>query len=251
MIFQFEDTVVRVNMPTRAALEAEVARRLARREGFALATINVDHLVKLEAREDFRRAYAGQDLVVADGNPIVWLARLAGEAVELVPGFDMVVPLARIAAREGVPVALLGATEPTLAAAAAGLQAMIPGLRVVAQIAPPMGYDPEGPAAATDSAAVAASGAGLCFVALGAPKQEMLAARGRSLTPQVGYASIGAGLDFIAGTQTRAPQWVRRLAMEWAWRLGTNPARLAGRYAQCFRILPGQARAALRQRSRA
>lgn len=251
MIFQFEDTVIRVNMPTRAALEAEVARRLARREGFALATINVDHLVKLEAREDFRRAYAGQDLVVADGNPIVWLAKLAGEAVELVPGSDMVVPLARIAAREAVPVALLGATEPTLAAAAAGLQAMIPGLRVVAQIAPPMGYDPEGPAAAADLAAVAASGAGLCFVALGAPKQEMLAARGRILTPEIGYASIGAGLDFIAGTQTRAPQWVRSLAMEWAWRLGTNPARLAGRYAQCFRILPGQARAALRQRSRA
>ncbi|WP_438826894.1 WecB/TagA/CpsF family glycosyltransferase [Rhodovulum iodosum] len=42
---------------------------------------------------------------------------------------------------------------------------------------------------------------------------------------------MGAGLDFIAGSQRRAPVWVQRLALEWAWRMLGDPGRLAGRYA--------------------
>ncbi|NJN83206.1 MAG: glycosyltransferase, partial [Caldilineaceae bacterium] len=56
----------------------------------------------------FRDVYAAQDLVCADGNPIVWLSRLAGQRVWLVPGSDMILPLAHQAAREKVSVALMG-----------------------------------------------------------------------------------------------------------------------------------------------
>jgi exopolysaccharide biosynthesis WecB/TagA/CpsF family protein len=82
-------------------------------------------------------------------------------------------------------------------------------------------------------------------LALGAPKQEMLAARGRELAPSVGFVSVGAGLDFLAGTQHRAPKWVQAIAMEWLWRLISSPARLVGRYARCFAILPALMRDAL------
>jgi len=96
---------------------------------------------------------------------------------------------------------------------------------------------------------VAESGAGLVFLALGAPKQERLAARGRALQPELGFVSIGAGLDFLAGSQRRAPRLVRRLALEWLWRAGSDPKRLAGRYARCAAILPGHALRAWRMRS--
>jgi UDP-N-acetyl-D-mannosaminuronic acid transferase (WecB/TagA/CpsF family) len=62
--------------------------------------------------------------------------------------------------------------------------------------------------------------------------------------------SIGAGLDFIAGHQTRAPLWVRRIAMEWLWRMLTNPRRLTRRYLDCILILPGLTFVALAARSR-
>lgn len=248
MQFRFGDTTITVTHPDRAALQSEVRTRLAAGQGFALATINLDHLVKLGRSAAFRRAYAAQDMVVADGNPIVWLSRLAGKPVELVPGSDLVLPLVRDCAAAGRGLALVGATEPALAAAATRLEAEVPGLRVVFRHAPPMGFDPEGPAAAALLAEVAASGAGLCLIALGAPKQEMFAARGRSLAPAVGFASIGAGLDFLAGTQVRAPIWVRRLALEWLWRALSSPRRLIPRYAACAAILPGQVVAALRQR---
>jgi UDP-N-acetyl-D-mannosaminuronic acid transferase (WecB/TagA/CpsF family) len=64
----------------------------------------------------------------------------------------------------------------------------------------------------------------------------------------VGFASVGAGLDFIAGHQTRAPEWWRRFALEWLWRTVSSPRRLLPRYAACAAILPGQVLAALRLR---
>lgn len=66
----------------------------------------------------------------------------------------------------------------------------------------------------------------------------------------MGFVSIGAGLDFLAGTQTRAPEWVRRYAVEWLWRALSSPKRLVPRYLQCLAILPGQVFAAMRQRFR-
>jgi exopolysaccharide biosynthesis WecB/TagA/CpsF family protein len=248
MDFRFGPATITVNIPDRAALEAAVRQRLADRQGFALATLNLDHLVKLGRSEGFRRAYGAQDLVVADGNPIVWLSRLAGRPVSLVPGSDMVLPLARLACAAGVPVALVGATEEALAAAADRLTQEVPGLNISLRIAPAMGFDPTGPAARDILLQIAAQDIGLCLIALGAPKQEAFAALGRSLAPRTGFASIGAGLDFLAGSQTRAPEWVRALALEWLWRALSSPRRLIPRYAACFAILPGQIAGALRQR---
>lgn len=248
MLFDYDSCAIRVNMPDRQSLLAEVADRLGMGQGFALATINLDHLVKLRQDSAFRDAYAAQDLVVADGNPIVWLSRLARRPVSLVTGSDLVIPLARIAADKGVAVALVGTTEAALAHAAEEIIRRVPGCRIVARIAPPMGFDPDSDAARDLLLQVRDSGARLCFLALGAPKQERLAARGRSVTPEIGFASIGAGLDFLAGNQARAPQWVRRIAMEWAWRMLSAPRRLVPRYARCAAILPSEALAALKQR---
>jgi exopolysaccharide biosynthesis WecB/TagA/CpsF family protein len=101
-----------------------------------------------------------------------------------------------------------------------------------------MGFNPDSEAAAEAGARISASGAKLCFVALGAPKQELFAARMVGLaraTGQagVGYVCIGAALDFISGRQARAPRLFQRLGLEWAYRLGSDPVRLGLRYARC------------------
>lgn len=248
MQFRFGQTVLNVNIPDKAGLLAAVRARFTARQGFALATINLDHLVKLRRSDSFRAAYAAHDLICADGNPIVWLSRLAGRPVALVPGSDMAVPLLQLAAECGRKVALVGSTEATLAAAARRLMADIPGLNVVLRHAPAMGFDPRGDEARRVLAELAAQDVGLCLIALGAPKQEEFAALGRELAPSVGFASIGAGLDFITGRQNRAPEWVRAMAMEWLWRALSAPRRLIPRYAACAAILPGEAAKAWRQR---
>jgi exopolysaccharide biosynthesis WecB/TagA/CpsF family protein len=247
--FRFGKDVVAITHGSAAAMLTEVRARLAQSRGFALATINLDHLVKLRACSGYRLSYGAQDIVVADGNPVVWLSRLAGHPVSLVPGSDMVLPLARMAAETGRPVALVGSTAEALQAAAAVLQAAIPGLRIARQIAPPFPFDPASPQATALLQDLEKAGIGLAFLALGAPKQETLAARGRALAPGVGFVSVGAGLDFLAGTQQRAPAIIRLLALDWMWRALKSPRRMVPRYLACAAILPQQVVAALRQRS--
>lgn len=249
--FQFNvggTTPIEVNVPDRETLAETVRERFRRTEGFALATINLDHLVKLKSSEGFRRSYAAQDLVVADGNPIVWLSRMAKRPVALAPGSELVIPLARIAAENGISVALLGATESVLAKAADALRDEVPGLKITAELAPSQNFDPEGSEADALLAELKRSGAGLTLLALGAPRQETFAARGRAVLPHMGFVSIGAGLDFLAGSQVRAPHWVRRIALEWLWRMISNPRRLARRYMKCALIMPRLAVMALYQR---
>lgn len=236
-----------VDVPTAEALLHALSDCLDGGRGFAVATLNLDHVVKLRRDPLFRSAYAAQTHVVADGNPVVWLSHLAGRRdVRLVPGSELIIPIVELAARKQVPVALFGSTEQVLRETAAQLVADHPELKIAACISPPMGFDPFGESADTLLDQVAASGARLCFLALGAPKQEILAARGLARHPGLGFLSIGAGLDFIMGHQVRAPFWVRRIAMEWLWRMLGNPKRLARRYFDCAVILPGLVWAARR-----
>lgn len=248
MRFGTEAETIEVNAPDRAALMAELERRMAAGEGFALATLNLDHLVKLRRDPAFRAAYAAQDLVTADGRPVVALSRLAGRRAELVTGSDSLEPICRIAARLDVGVAFVGSTPDALDAAAHALSRKIPGLRIVLRHAPSGAFDPEGDEAARILEALERSGAGLCILALGAPRQEIFAAAGRRRLPQMGFCCFGAGLDFWAGTQVRAPRWMRALALEWLWRAAGSPRRMVPRYAACAAILPALMAQALRQR---
>lgn len=237
-----------VTVRSKAELLAIIDDRLSASLGFSVATLNLDHLVKLRDSIDFRRAYAEHSLVVADGHPVVWLSRLARRPVDLVPGCELVEPIAALAAKREAPIALLGTTEAVLERAAKRLEERAPTLEVAARIAPGAGFDPEGPEADACIAALAKSGARICFIALGAPKQERFAARAQRVLPQMGFVSIGAGLDFLAGSQIRAPWWLRRIAAEWLWRLALNPRRLTGRYLSCGLLLPRLAIDALADR---
>ena len=239
---------ITVSAPDHDGLMADLETRLLAGQGFSLATLNLDHLVKIGRDPDFRSAYAAQTHVTADGNPVVWLCRLAGQQVSLVPGSELVEPVAAMAARLGLPVGMVGSTEASLDGAAAALAAQYPGLDVTVKVAPPMGFDPHGDGAAEVIETLRAAGVRICFLALGAPKQEIFAARAQAALPQTGLLSIGAGLDFLSGTQTRAPAIARALALEWLWRLAGNPRRLLARYAACFAILPDAVRAARRAR---
>ncbi|CUH20711.1 Putative N-acetylmannosaminyltransferase [Jannaschia seosinensis] len=239
---------VRITAPRHGMLLADLEALMSARRGFTIATLNLDHVVRLKRDADFRAAYARHTHVTADGNPIVWLSRLAGHDIDLIPGSELIHPVTEIASRHDVPVALVGSTQDALETTAQKLIKRYPQLRIVTKIAPKMGFDPTGPEADEIIVELRRSGAGLCFLAIGAPRQEIFAARATQSLPQTGFLSIGAGLDFIAGTQIRAPKIMRRFAGEWLWRLAHSPRRLARRYGACIATLPSLTLQVLRHR---
>ena len=250
MKFTAGGETISITCPDRDALLAEVRTRLGEGRGFTLATLNVDHLEKLRHDAGFRAAYGAHDLVVADGNPIVWLSRIAGRPVKLVPGSELVEPLARVAAETAAPVALIAGSDKAADAAAAHLSRIAPGLVVVMKAAPGFPFDPVGAEAQGLVDGLRSSGARLCLLGVGAPRQERFAVFAARQLPQVGFASVGAGLDFLAGLQRRAPAAVRGAKMEWLWRALSSPRRLGPRYIKGATILPGHLRDALRLRGR-
>jgi N-acetylglucosaminyldiphosphoundecaprenol N-acetyl-beta-D-mannosaminyltransferase len=237
-----------VNVLSPESLIQRVESLLETGRGFAVATLNLDHLVKLRCNSRFRAAYAMHDFVTADGFPIVWAGRIAGLAVVRTTGSDLVEPLAALAAQRGWGVALIGSTEPGISAASARLSAAYPGLRICLERSPAPEFDCFGPEADRLAESVRDFGARLCFVALGAPKQEVFSARLKAVAPSVACFSIGAGIDFISGHQTRAPKIIRQMCMEWAWRLISNPRRMLVRYLNCARVFPAVLWSAIRLR---
>jgi exopolysaccharide biosynthesis WecB/TagA/CpsF family protein len=222
-----------INLASMAqAVEAAMGfARLGR--GFCLFTLNLDHLVKRRDDPRFYEAYRGANLVTADGAPVALLARRQHPQIERVTGADLLHPLTQACAHAKIPIALYGTTKDVLSKVAHSLQKDVPGLTIAHHESPPFGFDPTSDAARAAMARIAASGARLVFVALGAPKQEVLAAHWRHEFPQLGFVCIGAGLDFVAGAQVRAPVFMQKFGLEWLWRLLSDPQRLARRYARC------------------
>jgi N-acetylglucosaminyldiphosphoundecaprenol N-acetyl-beta-D-mannosaminyltransferase len=207
-------------------------------DNFSVCTLNLDHVVQLEQRADFRAAYRRARFVTADGFPIVMLSHLLGVPITRTTGADLVEPVCREAQRKGLPVFMMGSNADTLSLTARRLSERFRGLRIAGTFAPGRNFDPYSTEADLAIDSIRSSGAKLCFVALGAPRQEVFAARCLDELKGTGMLCIGAALDFIAGTQKRAPTITRKIGLEWAWRMLNDPRRLAPRYARCMAAVP-------------
>jgi len=207
----------------------EIEQLVDRGCGGAVYTPNVDHVVKAESNENFRRAYERVSLSLADGMPLIWVARLLGCPLpERVAGSDLLLPLLELSARRRWKVYLLGGA-PGSAKAAAGVLSDQLGVQVV-------GWD---------DCRIAADGSDetgrsferardanpdLILVGLGPPKQELWIDRASGRIGPTVALGIGAGIDFLAGRYKRAPRWMSQIGLEWAYRLWQEPRRLWRRY---------------------
>ena len=214
------------------ALQA-IINRLIYPELFLICTLNVDHLVKLRRDSELRKAYARAELVTADGFPIVILGRIRGCQLQRAAGSDLIEPLCTVAARHRLPIFFLGSTFSVLSKSARRLTASRPNLEIAGVYAPSANFAVQSAEADEAIALIRDSGARLCFIALGAPLQEAFGLRAIDETSGVAFLPIGAGLDFLAGTQVRCPRFLQRLNLEWAWRLMNDPRRLWLRYYRC------------------
>lgn len=227
-----------INIADLNSAVSQIIQTAKQSEGFAVFTLNLDHLDKLRRSATFRNAYTKAKFVTADGAPVAMLASRQGIRVERTTGSDLVLPLAAAAAREGISIYLYGTSPDVLARAAvtlrrhAGLDLIIAGTE-----SPERGFEPDGVNADAALNRIEASGAKICLVALGAPKQELFAAKAVERGTKVGFVCIGAGLDFLSGAQTRAPRVMQRYGLEWLWRLALSPRRLVSRYFRCAMLM--------------
>jgi len=187
----------------------------------------------MEAVDDkaFRTIMNEADLVVADGQPLVWALKARGFAdAHHVRGQDLILAACRTAEDRQLKIGLYGSTERVLESAERNLMKMFPRLDIVYSYAPPFRpLNAEEERRVLD--AIDRSEAQVLFVALGCPKQEKWMAAHMSTVRAV-MIGAGAALDMIGGQQPVAPRWMQRSGLEWIFRLSSDPARLWRRYAK-------------------
>jgi N-acetylglucosaminyldiphosphoundecaprenol N-acetyl-beta-D-mannosaminyltransferase len=191
----------------------------------------------VESQHDLclRSIYDGAGMVTPDGMPLVWVSHLKGfPAVTRVYGPDLMLELCRRSAgrADGLKHFFYGGAPGVAQSLASRLTARFPGLQVAGT------YSPAFNSAETIDqpavACIAASGADVVWVGLGAPKQERWMAAHCAHLGSV-LIGIGAAFDFLSGRKRQAPRWMMRAGLEWAFRLAQEPVRLAPRYG---RIIP-------------
>ncbi len=205
---------------------SEVERRIVAHLGnpsaglLHIATVNPEYVVAAHRDRAFRAALAGADLLVPDGVGVVAAARvLCSMEIERVTGVDLVESLFSIAPQEQPRMFLLGN-----AASIAELQGRHPS-RVA-------GRWGDGSARPADDRAsierIRDRGAKVVLVGYGAPGQVLWIERNRQALVEAGVRvaiGVGGALDYVAGTVERAPSLVRRLGLEWCYRLVREPWR--------------------------
>jgi N-acetylglucosaminyldiphosphoundecaprenol N-acetyl-beta-D-mannosaminyltransferase len=200
-------------------------------------TANTHYTMLCHENPELRGVNSRAAFVLADGAPLVWASRWRSTPLpERVAGSDLIFDLCGLAEDRGYRPFLLGGEEGVAEAAARRLVARFPGLRIAGTACPsPVEVAARGGEDLIER--IRDTRPDLLFAALGQPKGELWLDRHLDRLGVPVCVQIGASLDFIAGRVSRAPRWVQRLGMEWAYRMSLEPRRLGPRYARNARFL--------------
>jgi N-acetylglucosaminyldiphosphoundecaprenol N-acetyl-beta-D-mannosaminyltransferase len=209
-------------------------------ENFAyVVTPNVDHLIRFCDDPSFRALYATAGFILNDSRFLSWVVGVSkGIRLRVCTGSDLTERLFSKIVKANDRVLLIGSNL----AQAKALEHRY-GLSSLRHFEPPMGFIHDADAVEACLRFIEAqSPFRFCFLAVGCPQQEIIA----SQLQQRGVARgltfcIGASINFLTGTERRAPQWMQKAGIEWAFRLIHDPGRLAKRYLirgpRIFRLL--------------
>jgi N-acetylglucosaminyldiphosphoundecaprenol N-acetyl-beta-D-mannosaminyltransferase len=225
------------DLVTQAELVEAVGAAVRVGSGGTIVTANIDICHRISKDTASGAFVSSASYVVPDGMPLLWAARLARQPlIERITGADLIYSLSAAAAANDWSVYLIGGMpvddgRPSAAVLAGDrLSSLYPGLQVAGTYTPPTRFNARGDDIEVLCKELAKAEPTVVFVGLGFPKQERLIARLIPDLPQAWFIGCGAAVVYTAGERRRAPGWMQRAGLEWAFRLASEPRRLAGRY---------------------
>lgn len=194
-------------------------------------TPNVDQIVRIEWDEYFRKICENCELLLVDGHPLLWTAKLYKKPFkQKICGSDLVPVLCEEAAKKGYSVFFLGAAPGVAQIAADNMAKRNPGLKIAGVYSPPMGFEKDQMELSKINEILKNSNADMLFVGMGVPKQDVFIYENKAYYQIPMSFSIGGTIDFLAGKQKRAPKWISNIGFEWLYRLLHEPKRMFKRY---------------------
>ncbi|MEW6331325.1 MAG: WecB/TagA/CpsF family glycosyltransferase [Pseudomonadota bacterium] len=209
-----------VNMSRALDTVDAMLRERSRRN--AVIAVNPEKVMRAMVDGQLLAQIRSASLLIPDGIGVVFAARLLGLGrMERVPGSELMPALCGLAARKGYGIFMLGASPEVNQCAARKIQETYPGIRLAGRR--DGFFRPEEIDGVIDQ--INASGADILFLALGSPRQEIWM---QSHLPRLNVGvcqGVGGTFDVICGKVRRAPVIMRRLHLEWLYRLMLQPGR--------------------------
>jgi N-acetylglucosaminyldiphosphoundecaprenol N-acetyl-beta-D-mannosaminyltransferase len=194
-----------------------------------LTSANGEVLARCSTEPMTERLFRAADLISADGQPLVTVSRLKSSTPlpERVATTDLFHVVARKAQAARLTFYIFGADEEENAAAVANVQKMYPDLQIVGRC---NGYL-RGKALQDKVDEINGLAPDYLWVALGVPYEQAFVAEFAPRLCNVGVIKTSGGLfNFLSGSRARAPLWMQKMGLEWAWRIWLEPSRLFWRY---------------------
>ena len=211
-------------------------------QGLGVAVCNVHSVMSARRDSSLRAALSAADVATADGIPLVWALRAAGQSdQERVDGFTLFWATIEAGLAEATRHFFYGSTDATLEQITARLRRDYPDLAIAGTLSPPFRSLTAGEQS-DHVDLIRRSGADVVWVGLGMPRQERWIAEASPHLDGMALVGIGAVFDWVAGSVAKAPEWMCRVGLEWLYRLAREPRRLWRRYAwnnPAFLILLG------------
>jgi exopolysaccharide biosynthesis WecB/TagA/CpsF family protein len=191
-----------------------------------IVTPNVDHVVRLMRDVNLRKYYENAWLSLCDSSPVSMLAKLISVRLPIVTGSDLTEIMFQRVIQDFDQITLIVANEDV----ASRMRCTYPNVRFHCHVPP--GNLMSSPDAIEECVRFAASRQSrFIFIAVGSPQSERIAFELAKHPNASGLAlCCGASIEFLVGTQVRAPDHLRQSGFEWLYRLLQDPKRLWRRY---------------------
>ncbi len=204
---------------------------IARREECRCIAVTGMHGI-MEGHHDpaFKEILNFSSLVVPDGMPLVWLARLKGYYLKRrVYGPDLMLAFCENSSQKGIRHFLYGGGPGVAEKLARELANRFPGLVIAGTYSPPF-RSLTGEEDKEVVSQITRAAPDVLWVGLGTPNQERWVHEHSSLLNIPVMVGVGAAFDIHSGGKKQAPKWMREHGLEWFFRLLQEPRRLWRRY---------------------
>lgn len=211
-------------------VQTALARRGSLQRPLFFTSANGQVLSMCARNARLRDLFLQADLIHADGMPMVLASQLLQKhpLPERVATTDLFYDVAAVAEQRGVRMFLLGATKAVVDRAVARVRKLYPDLDIVGHSCGYLRREGDEDRIIAELNRVRPD---ILWLGFGVPAEQEFAVRNRERLRNVGLIKTSGGLfDFLSGAKKRAPQWMQRWGLEWAYRVYLEPRRLIGRY---------------------
>ncbi|RRF95922.1 MAG: glycosyltransferase [Lachnospiraceae bacterium] len=209
----------------------EIERMIHEKKKSYIVAINVDVVLKIEHDQYLKKITDDADMVLVDGQPLVWISKWHKHPVKArISGSDLVPKMCEVAAEKGYTIYIIGGKEGIAEKAKKNLEGKLPGIKILGTYAPPFGFEKNQKELDKINAMITAAHPDILIVCFGCPKQEKWIFENYQKYDATVSICAGATVDFLAGNIDRAPRWMSDHGLEWFYRFTREPKRLFKRY---------------------